>query len=41
MVACNIMTLHTSKLDIGYWQKVGDVVNLKFGYWILTTKMGY
>ena len=36
--------LHPSKLDIGYCQKVADIVNLKSGYWILPTEnviLGY
>ncbi len=32
--------LHPSKLDIGYCQKVGDIVNLKSGYWILPSEDG-
>ncbi len=40
----NLRALHPSKLDIGYCQKVGDIVNLKSGYWILPTEneiLGY
>ncbi len=36
--------LYPSKLDIGYYQKAGDIANLKSGYWILPTEnriLGY
>ena len=32
-----VRALHPRKLDIGYCLKTGDIVTLKFGYWILCT----
>ncbi len=39
-----LRALHPSKLDIGYCQKTGDIVNLKSEYWISPTEnkmLGY
>ena len=36
--ALNYRALHPQKLDIGYCLKIGDIVTLKFGYWILPTE---
>ncbi len=32
LITFNNRALYTSKLDIGYCQKAGDIVNLKSGY---------
>ncbi len=40
LVASIYRALHSSKLDIGYCQTTGHIVNLKSGYWILATENG-